>query len=202
MKALPRSASFLSPSVFAPQHRVMPTYEYRCPDGHDFEHFFRSISGAKSEMPCPVCAQSSTRLISLGAGLHFKGSGFYITDYGKDGKKDQRERPSGVTSKGDGATSRAEGSGSGGGTGDAGSAPAKSGEGPSAGGGASGGSSSGGSGAGGSSSGGAGSGGSSSGGSGAGGSSSGGSSSGGSGGGSGNSGGSSTGGSSGSGSKE
>ena len=67
----------------------MPTYEFTCPDGHDFEKFFRTISGGASELPCPVCGLIATRKISAGAGLMFKGSGFYITDYGKDGKKDQ-----------------------------------------------------------------------------------------------------------------
>lgn len=68
----------------------MPTYDFRCPQGHDFERFFGRISEAPSEVACPVCGEIATRQISGGAGLIFKGSGFYITDYGKDGKKDQR----------------------------------------------------------------------------------------------------------------
>jgi len=67
----------------------MPTYEYRCPNGHDFEHFYSKISDSKSVLPCPNCGAEAERRISGGAGLLFKGSGFYITDYGKDGKKDQ-----------------------------------------------------------------------------------------------------------------
>jgi putative FmdB family regulatory protein len=70
----------------------MPTYEYRCPNGHEFEHFFSTIRGSKEVMPCPTCGSDSQRLVSGGAGLLFKGSGFYITDYGKDGKKSERER--------------------------------------------------------------------------------------------------------------
>jgi putative FmdB family regulatory protein len=70
----------------------MPTYEYRCPQGHEFEHFFSTIGGSKEVMPCPSCGQDSQRLVSGGAGLLFKGSGFYITDYGKDGKKNERDR--------------------------------------------------------------------------------------------------------------
>jgi putative FmdB family regulatory protein len=68
----------------------MPTYEYRCPTGHDFDHFFRKISEGEATWPCPVCGLPAERQMSGGAGLVFKGSGFYITDYGKDGKKDQR----------------------------------------------------------------------------------------------------------------
>ena len=67
----------------------MPTYEYRCPKGHDFEKFYRSISAAPTEVACPVCGKIAERQLSAGGGLLFKGSGFYITDYGKDGKKSQ-----------------------------------------------------------------------------------------------------------------
>ena len=62
----------------------MPTYEYRCPDGHEFEHFYRKISDSMSELPCPVCGKVATRRLTGGAGLVFKGSGFYLTDYGKN----------------------------------------------------------------------------------------------------------------------
>ncbi|MFL5481077.1 MAG: FmdB family zinc ribbon protein [Gemmatimonadaceae bacterium] len=79
----------------------MPTYEFRCPDGHDFEKFYRSISGAPTEVACPVCGKVAERQMSGGGGLVFKGSGFYITDYGKDGKKPQTPPPgSGDKSKG------------------------------------------------------------------------------------------------------
>lgn len=67
----------------------MPTYEYRCPGGHEFE-LFQKIS-EKPRAKCPVCGKMATRQISGGAGLVFKGSGFYITDYGKDGKGPRKE---------------------------------------------------------------------------------------------------------------
>lgn len=70
-------------------HSRMPTYEFRCPDGHDFEKFYRSISAAPAVVQCPRCDAVAKRLMSAGGGLVFKGSGFYITDYGKDGKKKQ-----------------------------------------------------------------------------------------------------------------
>ena len=81
--------------------RQMPTYEYRCPDGHDFEKFTQRMSSAQSELPCPSCGMLAERRLSAGGGFLFKGSGFYITDYGKDGKKDQRT----AESKSDGAKS-------------------------------------------------------------------------------------------------
>ena len=67
----------------------MPTYEFRCPAGHDFEKFYRSIASAPGEVHCPTCGNVAARQMSAGGGLVFKGSGFYITDYGKDGKKSQ-----------------------------------------------------------------------------------------------------------------
>jgi len=62
----------------------MPTYEYRCTKGHTFE-LFHSIRDDKPKR-CPKCGARAKRVPAGGAGLLFKGSGFYITDYGKDGK--------------------------------------------------------------------------------------------------------------------
>ena len=67
----------------------MPTYEYRCPEGHEFELFQKMAE--KPRAKCPVCGKMATRQISGGAGLVFKGSGFYITDYGKDGKGPRKD---------------------------------------------------------------------------------------------------------------
>ena len=67
----------------------MPTYEFRCPDGTVIERVFK-ISEVPAEIPAPDGSGMAVRMISGGAALIFKGSGFYITDYGKDGKKDQR----------------------------------------------------------------------------------------------------------------
>ena len=65
----------------------MPTYDYKCDKGHTFE-LIQKISD-KPKAKCPKCGARATRVISGGAGLIFKGCGFYITDYGKDGKKPQ-----------------------------------------------------------------------------------------------------------------
>src|SRR5437762_10144839 len=62
----------------------MPTYEYRCPSGHEFERFYRKISDAAPGVTCPECGRVAERIMSAGAGLVFKGSGFYLTDYGKN----------------------------------------------------------------------------------------------------------------------
>lgn len=62
----------------------MPTYEYRCPEGHSFERFYRKMSDAAPELACPQCGKLAERRLTGGAGLLFKGSGFYLTDYGKN----------------------------------------------------------------------------------------------------------------------
>jgi putative FmdB family regulatory protein len=86
----------------------MPTYEFRCPLGHEFERFYRSIGTAEAQTICPECGQMAERFMSVGGGLVFKGSGFYLTDYGKNAH--QKKAP--TDSKTDGAKSdgaRAEG---------------------------------------------------------------------------------------------
>ena len=70
----------------------MPTYEFRCPQGHVFEKFAQTMSGPKRSR-CPKCGKMATRQISGGAGLVFKGSGFYITDYKRAGEKKESAEP-------------------------------------------------------------------------------------------------------------
>ena len=58
----------------------MPIYEYRCENGHEFDVFQRMSDDALTT--CQVCSGSAQRVLSAPA-VHFKGSGFYTTDYGK-----------------------------------------------------------------------------------------------------------------------
>src|SRR5262245_47313924 len=74
----------------------MPTYEYRCEKGHEFEVFQR-ISEPPVEK-CIHCGARAERLLSAGAGLLFKGSGFYITDYRSDSYKKAAEADKGSSS--------------------------------------------------------------------------------------------------------
>src|SRR5688500_7577406 len=79
----------------------MPTYEYKCDAcGVEFERF-QSIT-APPVKRCPECGKAKVRrLISTGAGLIFKGSGFYITDYRDKSYTDKAKAESGTSSGGD-----------------------------------------------------------------------------------------------------
>jgi putative FmdB family regulatory protein len=59
----------------------VPIYEYRCPKGHHFERF-QSITAPAPES-CDVCGASPVEIVLHPVAVHYKGSGFYTTDYGK-----------------------------------------------------------------------------------------------------------------------
>ena len=76
----------------------MPTYEYRCTScSHEFEKIQRMSEDPVAE--CPECGAKSERKLSAGAGLLFKGSGFYITDYRSDGYKQAAKADAGDSGK-------------------------------------------------------------------------------------------------------
>jgi putative FmdB family regulatory protein len=66
----------------------VPIYEYRCPEGHAFERF-QSMTAPAPET-CDVCGASPVELVLYPIAIHYKGSGFYTTDYGK-GKAAKKE---------------------------------------------------------------------------------------------------------------
>ncbi len=88
----------------------MPTYEYKCEAcGNQFEKF-QSIT-APAIRKCPKCGKNKVkRLIGTGAGLIFKGSGFYTTDYRSDSYKNaaKNESPAPAKSEGDSKPAGAE----------------------------------------------------------------------------------------------
>lgn len=95
----------------------MPTYLYRCRKcGHEFE-LFHSI---KDETPkrCPKCRSRADRVPAGGAGLLFKGSGFYITDYRSSSYKEKAKQEKGGS--GDAGGKGKEGGGGSGGSGGSG----------------------------------------------------------------------------------
>lgn len=83
----------------------MPIYEYRCPNGHVFEIFQRMDDPPPEK--CEVCGASPLQRVLYPVAVHFKGSGFYSTDYGRSRKRG-------------GGTESSEGGGSDGGASDSG----------------------------------------------------------------------------------
>src|SRR3989338_2109787 len=78
----------------------MPTYQYECTKcSHSFEQF--QLISAKPIAECPQCGGSVRRLIGAGAGILFKGSGFYKTDYRSPSyqKKAEAEKKSNAPEK-------------------------------------------------------------------------------------------------------
>jgi putative FmdB family regulatory protein len=74
----------------------MPIYEYRCPNGHVFE-LFQRMGDAPPER-CETCGAGPLERVLYPVAVHFKGSGFYATDYGRGSRKAAAEgdsRPSG-----------------------------------------------------------------------------------------------------------
>jgi putative FmdB family regulatory protein len=67
----------------------MPIYEYRCPNGHVFE-LFQRMDDPQPEA-CVECGTGPVQRVLYPVAVHFKGSGFYSTDYGKGSRKPAKE---------------------------------------------------------------------------------------------------------------
>jgi putative FmdB family regulatory protein len=80
----------------------MPTYEYLCSKcGHRFELFQRITDPPRKR--CPECRGSVRRLIGPGAGLLFKGDGFYVTDYRSKDYQDKAKAEKAAAGSSDGS---------------------------------------------------------------------------------------------------
>lgn len=91
------------------EHR-MPTYDYKCKAcDHAWEEF-QSIKAAPTKK-CPSCGKpKAERQIGAGAGLIFRGSGFYITDYRSEAYKKRAEADKAPSANGDAAGTKADAS--------------------------------------------------------------------------------------------
>jgi putative FmdB family regulatory protein len=67
----------------------VPIYEYRCPNGHLFELF--QPMGDPAPKKCEVCGEGPVERVLYPVAVHFKGSGFYSTDYGRGGRKQSKD---------------------------------------------------------------------------------------------------------------
>ncbi|MBA2476863.1 MAG: zinc ribbon domain-containing protein [Actinobacteria bacterium] len=89
----------------------MPIYEYRCPNGHVFE-LFQRMADAQPER-CEVCEVGPLVRVLYPVAVHFKGSGFYATDYGRSSRKGgAKDGDSGSGSGSDGGSGSDSDSGS------------------------------------------------------------------------------------------
>lgn len=91
----------------------MPTYTYQCKACDHKFNVFHAIS-AKPRVRCAECGGACKRLIGTGAGIIFKGSGFYETDYKRNGGKTTGAAPESKTESktaGSGSETKTEGKG-------------------------------------------------------------------------------------------
>jgi putative FmdB family regulatory protein len=85
----------------------MPIYEYKCPNGHLFEVFHGMTQDGPSV--CEVCGEGPLQRVLHPVAVHYKGSGFYSTDYGRKGKQPAKD---GASSDSSSSSSSDSGSGS------------------------------------------------------------------------------------------
>ncbi len=69
----------------------MPTYDYRCKNCESEQEEFHGIN-AKPRIKCVVCGKPCKKLMGRGAGVIFKGHGFYGTDYATPSESDEAKR--------------------------------------------------------------------------------------------------------------
>jgi putative FmdB family regulatory protein len=94
----------------------MPTYQYQC---SACKHAFEELQSMKDDplTKCPKCKKKKlNRLLGTGAGLLFKGSGFYITDYRSESYKSAAKADAPASAKSEGGAAKSDGGSSGGGT--------------------------------------------------------------------------------------
>ncbi|HYY77496.1 MAG TPA: zinc ribbon domain-containing protein [Gaiellaceae bacterium] len=84
----------------------MPIYEYRCPQGHTFELFQRMSDPPASD--CQICGESPVVKVLYPAAIHFKGSGFYSTDYGRGNRRREGGKDGEAPSPGEGEKKKPE----------------------------------------------------------------------------------------------
>lgn len=73
----------------------MPTYEYECQScGYHFERFQKMTDEPLTQ--CPKCKSGVRRIIGQGAGIIFRGPGFYATDYRKSSYKEKEKQEAAV----------------------------------------------------------------------------------------------------------
>ena len=115
----PQARRAWPPNLAASLAAPVPIYEYKCPNGHLFEVFHGMTEDGPSV--CEVCGEAPLQRVLHPVAVHYKGSGFYSTDYGRKSKQSSKDG-GGSSSDSAGGSSSGESSG-----GDGGSSGEKSG---------------------------------------------------------------------------
>jgi len=97
----------------------MPIYEYKCPNGHLFE-VFHGMTESGPEV-CEVCGAAPLQIVLHPVAVHYKGSGFYSTDYGRKSKQPSKDSKDGGSGDSSSSSSSDGGGDSGSSSGDSGS---------------------------------------------------------------------------------
>jgi putative FmdB family regulatory protein len=88
----------------------MPIYEYKCPNGHLFEVFHGMTEPGPER--CEICRAAPLQRVLHPVAVHYKGSGFYSTDYGRKSRQPSKEGAgSGESSSSDGSSGSSSSSG-------------------------------------------------------------------------------------------
>jgi putative FmdB family regulatory protein len=77
----------------------VPIYEFKCPEGHVFE-LFQRMTDAPPDV-CVVCGAGPVQKVLYPVAVHFKGSGFYSTDYGRGSRKRESKDAEAESAKSD-----------------------------------------------------------------------------------------------------
>jgi putative FmdB family regulatory protein len=84
----------------------VPVYEYKCPNGDVFERF-HGMNDPSPEV-CEVCGEGPLQRVLYPVAVHFKGSGFYSTDYGRGSRKGAKEGEAAASTDSDGTDKKVE----------------------------------------------------------------------------------------------
>jgi putative FmdB family regulatory protein len=104
-----RGAARAPPEPGASLAAPMPIYEYKCPNGHLFDAFHGMTEAGPTV--CTVCGEGPLQVVLHPVAVHYKGSGFYSTDYGRKSRQPAKDSGSGDSSSGSSGGESGGGSG-------------------------------------------------------------------------------------------
>jgi putative FmdB family regulatory protein len=113
-RRVPRARRASPPNLAGSLAAPVPIYEYKCPNGHLFEVFHGMTEDGPSV--CDVCGEGPLQRVLHPVAVHYKGSGFYSTDYGRKSKQSPKDGGGSSSDSSGGSSSGESSSGGGGGS--------------------------------------------------------------------------------------